>query len=230
MSLAHRLLELVHMLQCAELPAWVHLRSPRRSACNGVPGRKLGAALDWLHVSQACRQSRTRAVSLQCVYQLATRCKLPQSTFPARVQQVWWNADIIIIGDPGLKKDHDVIQFLAKEGRAASLGYFRDGVDAVEKAFPFLVGQSLKPHRDLVYPSPVVDRSVFLGNWNSAADADKLAHLKISRLVTIHNEPKNLKFPSAVLCVCAALLCLRSELVQSMRGCHVHFHVVVIAI
>jgi protein-tyrosine phosphatase len=113
------------------------------------------------------------------------------------VQQCWWNTDIIILGPAGLKKDHEVIQFLAKEGRAASVSYFKDGIDAIEKDFPFLVGQSLKPHRDLVYPTPILDRSVFLGSWKSAADADKLAHLNISRLITIHNEPKNLKFASA---------------------------------
>ena len=122
------------------------------------------------------------------------------------LQHVWWNSDVIIIGDAGLKKDHEVIQFLAKEGRVSSLGYFRDGVDAFEKAFPFLVGQSLKAHRDLVYPTPVVDRRVYLGNWNSAADSEKLRHLQITRLVSIHNEPKNLKFPSAHY-ACVSLVC-----------------------
>ena len=110
-----------------------------------------------------------------------------------------------MLGPAGLKKDSDVIQYLAKERRVASIGYFKDGIDAFEKAFPFLVGQSLKPHRDLVYPTPVHERKVFLGNWDSAANAERLGHLNISRLVTIHNEPKNLKFPSAYL-ACAACL------------------------
>jgi dual specificity MAP kinase phosphatase len=102
---------------------------------------------------------------------------------------------MIVLGEAGLKKDHPVIHFLATEGRVASLGFLKDGIDAFEKEFPFLVGQSMKALRDLVYPTPIQERSLFLGTWTSASDVEKLNHLKISRLVTIHNDPKSLKLP-----------------------------------
>lgn len=112
------------------------------------------------------------------------------------VQQVWWNCDVIIIGEGGLKKNHQVLRFLQEEGRVASLGYFRHGVDAFEQAYPYLVGQSLKAHRDLVYPSPVREvEGLYLGNWKNAEDKEKLKQLGVTRLVTIHNEPQALKFP-----------------------------------
>lgn len=114
------------------------------------------------------------------------------------MQHIWWNADVIVIGDEGLKKSHDVIQFLLGDARVASLGYCRDGVDAFAKAYPFLVGQSVKAHRGLVYPSPLRGcKGLYLGNWQCAEDSEKLKHLGITRLVTIHNDPRNLKFPGA---------------------------------
>lgn len=128
------------------------------------------------------------------------------------VQQGWWNCDVIVLGDAGLKKDHEVLQFLASEGRVTSLCYHRDGIDAIERRFPFLVGQSIKAHRDLIYPTPVFELSVFLGNWANAADSEKLQHLNISRIVTVHNEPGNLKFPSApAVCFRRREACLGSQ-------------------
>ena len=46
-------------------------------------------------------------------------------------------------------------------------------------------------------------------NWANASDTGKLDNLKIRRVVTIHNEPRNLKLPSAYpvfqhdMCVCS---------------------------
>jgi dual specificity MAP kinase phosphatase len=100
------------------------------------------------------------------------------------------------VGGQGLKKDHQVVQFLAKESKCSSLLVYRDGIDAIQKAYPFLVGQSLNAHRGFVFPTPV-ESCLYLGNWANASDTAKLDNLKIKRVVTIHNEPRNLKLPSA---------------------------------
>lgn len=103
---------------------------------------------------------------------------------------------MIVVGPEGLKKDHEVVRFLGKENKCSSLLVYRDGVDAIQKAYPFLVGQSLNAHRGLVFPTPI-DPHLYLGNWVNASDTAKLDNLKIKRVVTIHNEPRNLKLPSA---------------------------------
>lgn len=109
---------------------------------------------------------------------------------------------MIIIGEAGLKRDHDVPNFLAKEGKCHTICVCRDGIDAFERAYPFLVGQSLNAHRGLVYPSPVAP-GVFLGNWANAEDSEKLKHLGIGRVLTIHNEPNKIKLPGVTLgCFC----------------------------
>jgi hypothetical protein len=116
------------------------------------------------------------------------------------LQQVWWNCDVIVIGENGLRKTHPVLKFLQDEGRVASLAYFRHGIDAFQQAYPFLVGQSLKAHRNLVYPSPVKGiKGLYLGNWKNAEDTENLKQLGITRLVTIHNDPQALKFPGTSL-------------------------------
>lgn len=102
---------------------------------------------------------------------------------------------MIVVGGEGLKKDHEVVRYLAKENKCSSLRVYRDGIDAIQKAYPFLVGQSLNAHRGFVFPTPV-EPCLFLGNWANASDTEKLDHLKIKRVVTIHNEPRNLKLPS----------------------------------
>jgi dual specificity MAP kinase phosphatase len=102
------------------------------------------------------------------------------------------------VGGEGLKKDHEVVQFLVKENKCSSLKVYRDGIDAIQKAYPFLVGQSLNAHRGLAFPTPI-ESGLYLGNWANASDTEKLDNLKIRRVVTIHNEPKNLKLPSTSL-------------------------------
>ena len=124
------------------------------------------------------------------------------------VQQCWWNSDVIVVGGEGLKKDHEVVRYLAKENKCSSLLVYRDGIDAIQKAYPFLVGQSVNAHRGFVFPTSV-DTCLYLGNWANASDTGKLDNLKIRRVVTIHNEPRNLKLPSAYpvfqhdMCVCS---------------------------
>jgi dual specificity MAP kinase phosphatase len=105
---------------------------------------------------------------------------------------------VIVVGGEGLKKDHPVIQFLAKENKCSSVLVYRDGIDAIQKAYPFLVGQSLNAHRGFVFPT-LVEPFLYLGNWANASDTAKLENLKIKRIVTIHNEPRNIKVPSACL-------------------------------
>jgi len=114
------------------------------------------------------------------------------------LQDVWWNTDVIILGEAGLKRDHEVASFLAKEGKCHSVYVFRDGIGAFEAAYPFLVGQSLNAHRGLVYPSPVA-KHLYLGNWANAEDSEKLKHLGIRRVLTIHNDPQKLKLPGMPL-------------------------------
>jgi dual specificity MAP kinase phosphatase len=51
---------------------------------------------------------------------------------------------VIAYGPAGLSKDHPVVAFLSKEGRVASLGYYREGLEGVERRYPFLVTLSVK--------------------------------------------------------------------------------------
>jgi dual specificity MAP kinase phosphatase len=51
---------------------------------------------------------------------------------------------VIVYGPAGLSKDHAVVSFLSKEGRVASLGYYREGLEGVEKRHPYLVTLSVK--------------------------------------------------------------------------------------
>lgn len=111
-------------------------------------------------------------------------------------QKIWWNADVIIYGDPGLKKDNDVATFLAKEGRCRSVSVYKAGLKEVEAVYPFLVTASTKAHRKLVYPSQIIAEKLYLGDWAAASDHEKLQQLRIKRIITIHNDPENLKVPA----------------------------------
>eukprot|EP00892_Ulva_mutabilis_P000251 jgi/Ulvmu1/10226/UM060_0026.1 len=112
-------------------------------------------------------------------------------------QDVWWNSDVVIIGEAGLKRDHEVATFLANEAKCNKVSVCREGIGAFEAAYPFLVGQSLNAHRGLVYPSPVAPH-LFLGNWANAEDSEKLKDLRIGRVLTVHNDPQKLKLPGGI--------------------------------
>ncbi|KIZ07690.1 MAP kinase phosphatase 5 [Monoraphidium neglectum] len=59
-------------------------------------------------------------------------------------QDCWWGRPVIAYGPAGLSKEHPVLAFLSKEGRCASLGYFKDGFEALEAKHPYLVTASVK--------------------------------------------------------------------------------------
>lgn len=141
------------------------------------------------------------SIAAVCKSRRPTTCRFARLKV-GRLQGVWWNTDVIIIGEAGLKRDHDVPNFLAQEGKCHSISVCRDGIGAFESAYPFLVGQSLNAHRGLVYPSPVAP-CLFLGNWANAEDSEKLKHLGIGRVVTIHNEPSKIQLPGVTpVCFC----------------------------
>lgn len=39
----------------------------------------------------------------------------------------WWGKPVVVFGPSGLRKDHEVVAFLARDGKAASLHVFPDG-------------------------------------------------------------------------------------------------------
>lgn len=47
-------------------------------------------------------------------------------------------------GPDNLSRDHPVIDHLIKEGRVASLAYFKEGFESIEAQYPFLVTLSVK--------------------------------------------------------------------------------------
>ena len=51
---------------------------------------------------------------------------------------------MVIYGDEGLKKDHPVVEFLAKEKRCRSLVYYKEGFRSLEERIPFLCTTSVK--------------------------------------------------------------------------------------
>ena len=60
-------------------------------------------------------------------------CGAPQNT-PLRNRSSWpapppprWGKNVIVYGDEGLKKDHPVLERLAKEKQCKSLLYFKEG-------------------------------------------------------------------------------------------------------
>lgn len=113
----------------------------------------------------------------------------------------WWGKAVVVYGAEGLKKDHPVIAFLASEGRAASLQYFKDGFEALQKAYPCLCSPSLKANAELArrYPSQILPGLLYLGDWEHAAAADRLkADINVRRIITVHNHPDNLKPPGGI--------------------------------
>lgn len=55
-----------------------------------------------------------------------------------------WGRPVIVYGPSGLSKDNPVISYLSKEGRCSSLGYYKEGLEAFEAKFPYLVTASVK--------------------------------------------------------------------------------------
>ncbi|KAI3430229.1 hypothetical protein D9Q98_004826 [Chlorella vulgaris] len=110
---------------------------------------------------------------------------------------VWWNRDVIVYGEAGLKKDHPVVAFLAADKHARSIGLFKEGLDAFQQRYPFLVTTSLRSGAAARrYPSQL-DPLLYLGDWTHAEALERHSELGIKSVVTIHNNPDNLKLPAS---------------------------------
>lgn len=103
----------------------------------------------------------------------------------------WWDKPVILFGPPALRKDHPVVAFLAKEGRARSLQYFPHGFGDLAEAYPFLTTASVRPSSSRRYPS-LIEPGLYLGDWASAEATDRLQELGVRSIITIHNNPENL--------------------------------------
>ncbi|KAL4422489.1 hypothetical protein ABPG75_008686 [Micractinium tetrahymenae] len=107
----------------------------------------------------------------------------------------WWGKHVVVYGDAGLKKDHPVVAFLIKDKHARSMSLYREGLEAFQKQYPFLVTTSLKSGAAARrYPSQL-DPLLYLGDWSHAEAVDRHADVGIKAIITIHNNPDNLKLP-----------------------------------
>ena len=145
-------------------------------------------------------------------------------------QGVWHDASLLLLGDGDTPLDerHPVVAFIVKEGAARALSAVKGGYAAhhascvlrharsepcllsfaaVAAEYPFVshAGGSV-PGR---YPSEVLPRQLYLGDWGNAEQHDALRQLGITHLLTIHN-------------VCATSACLRfcALLNKDLTRCH----------
>lgn len=109
----------------------------------------------------------------------------------------WWDTHCILYGPEGLRKDHPVAAYLAKEGHARSVSVFKGGFQAFAARYPFLTTAGVRTQRDRDYPSQIEDY-LYLGNWGHAAAQDRLAELNVKSVITIHNNPERLQPPPGV--------------------------------
>jgi len=108
-------------------------------------------------------------------------------------QGLWWGKDVFIYGEEGLKKDHPVIDFLAKENQCRSLRYYRHGFESLESSLPFLCTASVKAGSARRLPSALSYGELYLGDWDHATDSRVLSDLHIGAVVTAHNNAETLK-------------------------------------
>ncbi|KAG2482605.1 hypothetical protein HYH03_018489 [Edaphochlamys debaryana] len=108
-------------------------------------------------------------------------------------QDCWWGRSVVVYGDPGLRRDHPVLRFLAGQARCRGLSYLKEGYAEFEKKYPFLCTASVKAACLKRYPSQVLPGHLYLGDWDNAADGERLAELGVKRVLTIHNHPENLR-------------------------------------
>lgn len=130
-----------------------------------------------------------------------------------------WGKHVIVYGEPGMKRDHPVLTFLHKQGRVASLSYVKEGTGrcsmahsltkehassllprntgfaAVQAAHSYLCTTSVKNVVIKRYPGEIIPRLLYLGDWDNALDTERLVELNVRTVITIHNEPGNMKLP-----------------------------------
>ncbi|GAB4815324.1 hypothetical protein N2152v2_002370 [Parachlorella kessleri] len=110
-------------------------------------------------------------------------------------EDCWWDKHVIVYGDATLKKDHPVVAFLAHDNHAKSLSIYKEGFEALDTTLPFICTASIKSNAAKRYPSQL-DSFLYLGDWANAENHERLAELNVKSVLTIHNNPENLK-PSA---------------------------------
>uniref|UniRef100_A0A061S0J9 protein-tyrosine-phosphatase n=2 Tax=Tetraselmis sp. GSL018 TaxID=582737 RepID=A0A061S0J9_9CHLO len=113
--------------------------------------------------------------------------------------ECWCGKPVFVYGDPDLKKDHPVIEYLRKDGQAHSISVFRGGLEAIGEHYPFLVTTSIKANmHKRPYPGELIHGVLYLGDWDHANDSCQLEDLRIGSILTIHNHPENLRPPHGV--------------------------------
>lgn len=111
-------------------------------------------------------------------------------------QDCWWDKHVVVYGDAGnnkASKSHGVVAYLAKENRAKSLSIFKPGFDVFEPDFPFLCTSSIKANAFKRFPAAIVPGLLYLGGWDSAEAHERLQELNIKRIMTVHNNPEDLR-------------------------------------
>ncbi|EFJ44730.1 MAP kinase phosphatase 5 [Volvox carteri f. nagariensis] len=113
-------------------------------------------------------------------------------------QDCWWGRNVLVYGEEGLKKDHPVVRFLSTQGKCRALHYYKDGYGAFERRYPSLCTPSVKAASIKRYPSQIIPGFLYLGDWDSATDFERLEELNIRRILTIHNHPERLRPPANI--------------------------------
>ncbi|KAK9809657.1 hypothetical protein WJX73_001361 [Symbiochloris irregularis] len=111
-------------------------------------------------------------------------------------QDCWWDKRVLIYGDDSdhkASKKHPVVAFLSKDNRAKSLAIFKPGFAVLKEAFPFLCTASIKANASKRFPAAIVPGLLYLGGWDAAEDGERQQELNIRRIVTVHNNPENLR-------------------------------------
>lgn len=96
-------------------------------------------------------------------------------------QGCWWGRHVLVLGPEALKKDHPVIAYLAKEGKAASLHYFKEGFAHIQQQLPYLCSASVKANCSKRFPSQILPGLLYLGDWEHAESADRLNEINVKR-------------------------------------------------
>ena len=84
----------------------------------------------------------------------------------------------------------------ARDGHAKSLSVCREGFAEIQRAFPFLCTASVRGGCAKRYPSQL-EPWLYLGDWAAAEAAERHAELGIKSVISIHNNPENLKLPAS---------------------------------
>lgn len=107
----------------------------------------------------------------------------------------WWGKQVVCYGAAGLKRDNPVVAWLAADAHAKTLSIFKGGFEELQKLYPSLCTTSLKASTAPSYPAQLEPGLLFLGDWGHAEAHDRLRELNIRSVVTIHNNPGNLRLP-----------------------------------